>query len=81
MERVRIEGRKRGEPFKTEVVVTPASVYIGNKKIELDLDAQMRTMRKNVDARHEAVELTLRCENSCGRRIAAGAGAPGDETR
>lgn len=70
LERVRIDGLKHGERFKTEVVVTPASVYIGSKKIELDLEGQMEAMRKSIDVRHEPVELTLRCDDSCGRRIA-----------
>ena len=66
-ERVRVQGRLDDKAFKTGVVVTPASVYIGNSKIDLDLEAQMTRFRRNIDARHETVELSLRCSSSCGR--------------
>lgn len=70
LERVRIEGSHDGAPFRSEVVVTPASVYIGSKKIDLDLDQQMMRLRRHVDSRHETVELSLKCSSSC-RRSAA----------
>jgi len=65
LERVRIEG----EGFRTELIVTPASVYIGKKKIDLDVEGQMARLRHHVDSRHETVKLTLRCE-ACSRTAA-----------
>ena len=63
LERVRVEG----EGFRTEVIVTPASVYVGNRKIDLDVDGQLARLRNHVDARHETVKLTLRCGDACAR--------------
>lgn len=76
-ERVRVEGTHDGEPFRTEVVVTPSSVYIGNKKIDLQTDARIARLRHRIDIRHETVTLSLRCAASCARTKAGGA----DETR
>ena len=66
LERVRVEG----EGFRTEVIVTPASVYVSNRKIDLDLDGQLSRLRSHVDARHETVKLTLRCGDACARATA-----------
>ena len=66
-ERVRVEGIHDGEPFRSEVVVTPATVYIGSKKIDLDLEEQMTRLRRHIDSRHETVELSLKCSSSCRR--------------
>ncbi len=62
-ERVRVEG----EGFRTELIVTPASVYVGNKRIDLDVEEQMNRLRHHVDSRHETVRLTLRCGDACSR--------------
>ncbi len=62
-ERVRVEG----EGFRTELIITPASVYIGNKKIDLDVEGQLTRLRHHVDSRHETVKLTLRCSQACSR--------------
>ena len=67
LERVRVEGTHEGEPFRTEIVVTPSSVYIGSKKIDLETDKLLARLRRTVDARHETVTLTLRCEHGCER--------------
>jgi hypothetical protein len=63
LERVRVEG----ESFRTELIITPASVYVGNKKIDLDLEGQMEGLRRHADSRHETVKLTLRCSQACSR--------------
>jgi hypothetical protein len=63
LERVRVEG----EGFRTELIVTPATVYVGNRKIDLDISAQLGRLRRRVDARHETVKLTLRCPDACAR--------------
>jgi hypothetical protein len=63
LERVRVEG----EGFRTELIVTPATVYVGNRKIDLDIDAQLGRLRRHADARHETVKLTLRCPDACAR--------------
>jgi hypothetical protein len=73
-ERVRVEGRHHGEPFRAELVVTPFSVYIGNKKIDLDVAAEMKRLRRQIDVRHETVHLTLRCSASCLRRTRSAKG-------
>jgi hypothetical protein len=69
LETVRVEGTHEERVFHAELVVTPASVYLGNKKIDLDLEKQMKRLRSRVDARHEAVTLKLRCGSSCVRRV------------
>lgn len=66
-ERVRIEGEHEGTDFRSEIVVTPASVYIGKKKIDLDLDGQIERLKHSIDARHETVELSLKCGTHCRR--------------
>ncbi len=66
LERVRVEG----EGFKTELIITPATVYVGNRKIDLDLDSHLARLRHHVDSRHETVKLTLRCGDSCARAAA-----------
>ena len=66
LERVRVEG----EGFSTELIVTPASVYVGNKKIDLDVEGQMARLRHHVDSRHETVKLTLRCAEACSKTAA-----------
>jgi len=66
LERVRVEGKG----FRTELIVTPASVYVGNKKIDLDVEGQMDRLRHRVDSRHETVKLTLRCGQACSRTTA-----------
>jgi len=66
LEQVRVEG----EGFRTELVITPASVYIGNKKIDLDLERQLDRLRHHVDSRHETVKLTLRCGEACSKAAA-----------
>jgi hypothetical protein len=63
LERVRVEG----EGFRTELIVTPATVYVGNRKIDLDVDGQLARLRHHVDSRHETVKLTLRCGDACVR--------------
>jgi hypothetical protein len=77
LERVRVEGTRDGDPFRIEIIVTPSSVYVGSKKIDLDIDELMARMRRAVDARHETVTLTLRCSSGCGRKSAM----QSDETR
>lgn len=71
LERVRVEGAHDGEPFRTELIVTPSSVYIGSKKIELETDEMMKRLRHSIDARHESVELNLRCAPACSRTSAS----------
>jgi hypothetical protein len=66
LERVRVEG----EGFRTELIITPASVYVGNKKIDLDVEGQMEHLRRHVDSRHDTVKLTLRCSQACSRTTA-----------
>jgi hypothetical protein len=66
LERVRVEG----EGFSMELIVTPASLYVGNKRIDLDLDEQLARLRNHVDYRHETVRLTLRCGEACSRTSA-----------
>ena len=61
LERVHVEG----EGFRTELVVTPASVYVGNKRIDLDVERQLDRLRHHIDARHETVKVTLRCGEAC----------------
>lgn len=67
LERVRIEAEHDGKEFRSEVVVMPTSVYIGKKKIDLDVEQQLARIRGHVDARHETVELTLICRTACPR--------------
>lgn len=67
LERVRVKGKDQGESFRAEIVVTPASVYVGDKKIDLDLDGQMRELRRRADARHDPVTLLLRCAHACSK--------------
>ena len=68
IDRVRVEGKDdQGEPFRTEIVVTPASVYVGDKKIDLDLERAMRELHRRIDFRHEVVTITLRCAHACPR--------------
>jgi hypothetical protein len=62
-ERVRVVG----EGFRTEIVITPASVYVGNKKIGLDVEGHLHRLRHDADSRHEPVKLTLRCGEACAR--------------
>ena len=69
LETVRVEGNHEGGAFRTELVVSPASVYVGSKKIELDLDEQLARLRRQVDSRHEPVVLKLRCSTSCARAL------------
>lgn len=66
-DRVRVEGTLDDSAFRMEIVVTPASVYVGNRKIDLGLDGMMRQLRTRLDARHDKVELKLRCSSTCGR--------------
>jgi hypothetical protein len=65
-DRVRVEG----EGFSMELIVTPASVYVGNKRIDLEVDEQLARLRNHVDSRHETVRLTLRCGEACSRAAA-----------
>ena len=58
------------EGFRTELIITPASVYVGNKKIDLDVEGQLDRLRHHVDSRHETVKLTLRCSQACARTAA-----------
>lgn len=67
LERVRVQGRDGEENVRTEMVVTPATVYVGDKKIDLDLDKEMRELRRHIDVRHEPVIITLRCAHACGK--------------
>ena len=60
-ERVRVAGSCDGTRFSTEIVVTPATVYFGSKKIELDLEEQSAAFKRRNDARHRTVRLKLRC--------------------
>jgi hypothetical protein len=71
IDRVRVEGRLDGAPFRTEIVVTPASIYVGSKKIELALDKEMEQLRTRVDVRHEKVELKLKCGSACSRNVSS----------
>jgi hypothetical protein len=66
LDRVRVEG----EGFSMELIVTPASVYVGNKRIDLDVEEQLARLRKHVDFRHETVRLTIRCGETCSRTAA-----------
>lgn len=66
LERVRVVG----EDFSTELIVTPASIYVGNKKIDLEVDGQMDRLRRQIDSRHETVKLMLRCGEACSRTTA-----------
>lgn len=66
LERVRVEG----PGFSTELIITPASLYVGNKKIDLDVEGQLERLRHHVDSRHETVKLTLRCGEACSRAAA-----------
>ena len=67
LDRVRVEGTHEGEPFRMQIIVTPSSVYVGNKKIDLDTEKMMNHLRRTIDVRHEKVKLTLRCEHNCER--------------
>lgn len=67
-ERVRVEGEHEGARFRSEVVVTPSSVYIGKRKIDLDLEQQLKRLKRSADVRHETVELSLKCSTSCRRQ-------------
>jgi hypothetical protein len=68
LERVRVEG----EGFSTELIITPTSVYVGNKKIDLDVEGQLGRLRHHVDSRHETVKIALRCGEACSRTAATG---------
>jgi hypothetical protein len=67
LDRVVVEG----QGFRTELIVTPASVYVGTKKIDLDVGGQLAHLRHHTDTRHETVKLTLRCPTACARAGAA----------
>ena len=70
LERVAIEGEHRGERFRSEVVVTPSSVYIGNKRIVLDTERHKARWRGRRDIRHRTVDVGLKCEQACPRETA-----------
>ena len=57
----------KGQGFSTELIITPAAVYVGDKKIDLDVERQLARLRHHADSRHETVKLTLRCGDACSR--------------
>jgi hypothetical protein len=63
LERLRVEGKG----FRTELIVTPFSVYVADKKIELDAEGQIARLRRHQDARHETVTLSMICGEACSR--------------
>lgn len=72
LERVRVEGTHEGEPFRTELIVTPFSVYVGSKKIDLDTEELMGRLRRRIDTRHASVEIALTCGHACRRGADSG---------
>jgi hypothetical protein len=63
LERLRVVGKG----FRAELVVTPSSVYVADKKIELDVEGQIARLRRHHDARHQTVMLSMICGDACSR--------------
>lgn len=63
---VEVKGvRDDGEPFLARLAVTPWGVFTANKKVELDLDAQLARLKYKIDVRYDPMPLTLACDDRC----------------
>jgi hypothetical protein len=65
---VRVEGQRAdGSDFIGRLAVTPFGVFTANRRIELDMEAQLEKMRYKLDTRYDTMTIRLRCSDSCER--------------
>jgi len=72
-ERLRLEGwvERSGDPgererFRTGIVITPANLYVGDRRIALGLEQRLSRFRRKADVRLEERTLRLRPPGGCG---------------
>lgn len=67
---VRVEGLRRdGEDFVGKLAITPWGIFTAHNKVELDIREQLDRLRYKLDVRYETRTLTLRCSDTCSRKI------------
>jgi hypothetical protein len=65
--------REDGSSIDVGLVVTPSAVYIGERRIQLDMQRMLKLMRKRVDYRYEPVKLKIACgEKGAERKATVG---------
>ena len=83
-ERLVVEGWVEGtrdpnsdpERFRTGIVITPASIYIGNKRLELEPEERMQGFRGRTDLRFPERTLRLRPAAECDENVTEAARPP-----
>lgn len=78
-ERLVVEGWVEGtesedggpERFRAGIVITPASIYIGEKRLDLELEDRMRWFRWRTDLRFPERTLRLRPPGKCDKNVTA----------
>ena len=64
------DGRNRApERFRAGIVITPASIYIGRKRLDLKLESRMRAFRWRTDLRFPERTLRLRPAGKCDETV------------
>ena len=83
-ERLTVEGWVEGtraesggpERFRAGIVITPASIYIGGKRVDLELEERMRGFRWRTDLRFPERTLRLRPAGKCDKEVTETARRP-----
>ena len=76
-ERLTVEGWVEGtrgddggpERFRAAIVITPASIYIGSKRLDLELEERMQGFRWRTDLRFPERTLRLRPAGKCDGKV------------
>ena len=76
-ERLTVEGWVAGtrsedggpERFRAGIVITPASIYIGGKRLDLELEERMQDFRWRTDLRFPERTLRLRPAGKCDKKV------------
>ena len=65
------------EPFRAVIVITPASIYVGSKRLDLGLESRMETFRRRTDLRFPERTLRLRPARECDENVTEAGRRPG----
>ena len=65
------DGGANAKPFRAGVVITPASIYVGRKRLDLELENRMQAFRWRTDLRFPERTLRLRPAGKCDKKVIA----------
>ncbi len=57
------------KPFRAGIVITPASIYVGRKRLDLELENRLQAFRWRTDLRFPERTLRLRPAGKCDKEV------------